>query len=164
MVFHDMLSKFYKKLLWYLNCRELLRKMSAENFIFVDYKRQIPGMTSLPPTLAAKKFHEDGIFDRQDYYNFSQEYPKFTNFWNPQIPDTHFKHFDDFGQFLPFWKVSKKLLWVLKSVFSSGWASLDVKSSKKIDFEKSQKWPKSKGVNLNLRWLNYSTPIKFPRL
>ena len=42
---------------------------------------QIPGLTSLPLTLTAKRFkaYEDEIFGRQDILQFFQENPKITN-------------------------------------------------------------------------------------
>ena len=40
------------------------------------YLMKIPGLTSLPLSLRAKKVHEDNIFDRQDTIQFFSEVSK----------------------------------------------------------------------------------------
>ena len=45
--------------------------------------RQIPGVTSLPSILTAKKCTEDEIFGRQDILSFFQENPKIKIFKLP---------------------------------------------------------------------------------
>ena len=84
--------------------------MSAVNFIFIDFfaakvdgsdvnagickefsYRQIPGLTSLPSTLTAKKSMKMKFLANKIYYNFFQENPKITNMENSHRRYRHFK-------------------------------------------------------------------------
>ena len=77
--------------------------MSAENFIFIDFfvvkvdgsdvnpgiylhenSLQIPGLTSLPSTLTAKKSMKIEFSADKIYYNFFQENPNNANMQNSQ--------------------------------------------------------------------------------
>ena len=86
MISHDIPSKLDKKssVVRYVNYRELLQKncnISCQPKILSSLTmRQIPGITSLPPTLTAKKSTKMEFLVDKIFYNFSHEYPTFTDF------------------------------------------------------------------------------------
>ena len=53
--------------------------------------KHIPGMTSLPSNLKAKKSTKIKFSADKIYYIFPQKYRKITNMQNRQSSDSHFK-------------------------------------------------------------------------